>query len=852
MKKFVLLLLSMFLFSYCYSQPEKSFFLPESENFDTSLPFPGELSGHNFGFWHFSHDQLVHYLTQLTESLDRLSMWEYGRTHENRPLYLLAITSPENQEKLEQIRKENVESLNNSNEQNKEQSTLFIWLGYSVHGNEASPGNAAMLTAYYLSASKSPSIEAMLDSTVVLIDPCLNPDGFSRAANWSNMHIHENIVTDPADRQFREDWPGGRTNHYWFDLNRDWLPVQHPESKARVKAFHRWKPHVLTDHHEMGTNSTFFFQPGVPERVNPLTPEANFRITKEISKYHADALDNIGSLYFSEEGFDDFYYGKGSTYPDVNGTIGILFEQSRVLGQEIKTSRGKLSFAEAIKNHFTVSLSTLKASRDKRSELISYQRNFYDKSELLAGEDKVAGYIFGDKNDPVKLNHFLKLLKTHSISVYSLNRDLTVDGTDYEKGRAFIVPAKQNQYRLIKSLFEKRTTFEDSIFYDVSTWTMPLAFNLDYDVLRSDSKINRYAKQKIEDNFEPQDRITGGKSNVGYLAGGENYNIHAFLNELIDKELKVQVAAKSFSVAIDSEKYDFTNGSIFIPSENQPVAADSLYEYIKEVSEKFDVKIFGLETGLSEKGIDLGSWNFIPVKKPEILVVAGEGVSSRSAGEIWYLLDHKMNMQITVAKPDQLNRLNLFDYNTLILPDGNYTWGDKIKNKLEFWVNEGGLMIALEDANKWLNKNELISWELKQEEKSDTNSRKVYQYSNRRQRRRAKSMNGIILKSSIDITHPLGYGINNKYIPVFKGNSLFIKKSKDPYSTPLWIGENPLMSGYLHKETKALAENSAWCLVNRKGKGQVISFVDNPNFRGYWYGTEKVFLNAIFYGRFIR
>lgn len=851
MKKFMFLfVLSIFLGFFSYSQPGESFFLPESESFDSRLPFPGDISGHKFGFWHFSHDQLVHYLTRLTESSDRISMWEYGRTHENRPLHLLAITSPENQKNLERIRKAHLKSLNNN--ENDKQSTLFIWLGYSVHGNESSPGNAAMLTAYYLSASKDPSVEDMLDSTVILIDPCLNPDGFSRAANWSNMHIHENTVTDPADRQFRENWPGGRTNHYWFDLNRDWLPVQHPESKARVKAFHRWKPHVLTDHHEMGTNSTFFFQPGVPERVNPLTPEANFRITKEISKYHAEALDEIGSLYFSEEGFDDFYYGKGSTYPDVNGTIGILFEQSRVLGREIKTSRGKLSFADAIKNHFTVSLSTIKASRNKRSELISYQRNFFNKSEQLAEEDKVSGYIFGDKQDPVRLNHFLKLLRTHSVNVYSLDEDVTVDGVNYKKGHAFIVPAKQNQYRLIKSLFEKRTSFEDSIFYDVSTWTMPLAFNLDYDILTSDAKLNRFASQKSGNDFNPQGQVIGEESNIGYLAGGENYNIHAFLNELVNRDLRVQVAAKPFSATIDSKNYYFNNGSIFIPIKAQSVAENKIHEYVKALSDKYDITLYGLETGLSKKGIDLGSWNFISVKKPKILVVAGEGVSSRSAGEIWYLLDYKMNMQITMVRPDRLSRLNLFDYNTLVLPDGDYAWKEQSKNKLDHWLSEGGLMIALEDANKWLHQHELISWELKQGENRDTNSRKVYSYSSRRKRRSAKSMNGIILKSSIDNTHPLGYGINGKHIPVFKGNSLFVNKSKDPYSTPLRIGEDALMSGYLHKDNKPLIENSAWCLIHRKGKGQVISFVDNPNFRGYWYGTEKVFMNAIFYGRFIR
>jgi len=853
MKKFsFIFLLVIFLFSISYAQSDKSFFIPEHENVKQELPFPGEISGHTFGEWHFSHDQLLRYLTHLTDKSDKLSMWEYGRTHENRPLTMLAVTSPENQENLEELRKQHLNKLNNSETDGNSESPLVLWLGYSVHGDESSPGNAAMLVAYYLAASKDAEIKDMLDSTIILIDPCLNPDGFTRAATWSNMHTHNTIASDPSDRQFRQDFPGGRTNHYWFDLNRDWLPVQQPESKARLETFHKWKPHVVTDHHEMGSDATFFFQPGVPERVNPHTPEVNFQLTKEIGTYHAKALDDIGSLYFSEEVFDDYYYGKGSTYPDVNASIGILFEQESVMGQEIETSRGKTTFAEAIKNHFTVSLSTIKASTEKKRKLVSYQQNFFEKAEKLAEKDRVSAYVFGDEKDPVTLHHFMEMLQKHSIDFYSLTNDLNINGTDFKKGEAYLVPAEQNQYRLIKSLFEKRTEFEDSIFYDVSSWTMPYAFDLDYDALYSETKLDKHKGGKVRQTSMPKGEVVGGKSEIGYIANGENYNIHSLLYKLKEENLDVRVAAKPFATQINSQEQHFNTGSIFIPSSDQSVKDEELYVYLDSLAHDLGVDLYSLETGLSEKGIDMGSWSFVPVDKPEILVVAGDAVRSSSAGEVWHLLDQKMEISVTMVKPERLKRMNLFDYNTIVMPNGSYDWNDKLIERFSHWLEEGGVMIALEHANKWLSQEDWISWEKKEKMETDTNNRDVRPYINRRDRRRAQSMNGIILRSSVDPTHPIGYGIVNSELPVFKGNNLFLKKSQKPYSTPLWIEEDPLISGYLSEKNKKSLENTAWCLVSRKGDGKIISFVDNPNFRGYWYGTEKVFLNAIFYGRLVR
>ncbi|MFW6094953.1 MAG: M14 family zinc carboxypeptidase [Bacteroidota bacterium] len=848
MKTIFLTVFSVFFCFSVYAQSDKSYFFIEEENFNSDLPFPGEVSGHNFGEWHFSHENIIEYLKALTEKSDRLTMIEYGRTHENRPLYLLMATSAGNQNDLETIRKNHLQNIF-SPEEPADDSPLVLWMGYSVHGNETSPAHASMLTAYYLAASQSEKVKNILDSTVVLIDPCLNPDGFNRATTWSNMNSHKTDVTHPSNRQFNEDWPGGRTNHYWFDLNRDWLPAQHPESQSRLDMFHKWKPHVTTDHHEMGSSSTFFFQPGVPERVNPLTPDKNQVLTKEISKFHAKALDNIGTLYFSEEGFDDYYYGKGSTYPDVNASIGILFEQARVLGKAVETSHGMLTFAEAIRNQFTVSVSTLEGSFEKRKELQQFQKDFYRNAKREAEEEDVKAYVFGDEKDPVKLSHFLELLDNHDINVYNLNQKLETEGKSFKPESAYIVPVKQNQYRIINSMFEQQTEYEDSIFYDISTWTMPLAFDLDYAELTGKSFDKRYLGDLLDDPEYPKGEVKGGQSSVGYVADGSGYNIHAFLYQLLDNDIIAKVAENSFKTMVDSEEYEFNNGSIFIPAAKQDMSDDELYQTLSEEAEQYGVELLSLQTGLSVDGVDMGSWRMSPVEKPEILLITGSGISSYSTGEIWHLLDNRMDIPVVMAKNDRISGVNLDDFNTIVLPSGSYNWSENMKERFKRWVRKGGVVISISRANRMLEDMDLVDWEEKNEEEDTTEE--FLSYDSRSQRRRSESVSGVILNSSIDPTHPVCYGMSASSMPVFKNNNYFIEISEDPYATPIRIGEEPLLSGYLSSKNLKRIENTAWCLVKNPGRGTIISFVDSPNFRGFWYGTNKVFLNSIFFGQHV-
>jgi hypothetical protein len=321
MKKLVSLAALVFCTSI-FGQVSLDYYLDADHPYDQSIPQPKTLLGYEVGTWHVSHDKLVNYMYQLAEHSDRIQIENRGSTYEGRPLLLLTITSPKNHSRLEEIKQKHQALTEAGADQVAlEDQPLVVYQGFSIHGNEPSGANSGLLLAYHLAASKAPETLKMLDELVILFDPSFNPDGLQRFAYWANTNKNQNLTADPNDREYNEVWPRGRTNHYWFDLNRDWLPAQLPESQARIKTFSEWLPNILTDHHEMGTNSSFFFQPGIPSRVNPLTPDMNQKLTQKIGEFHVEAFNELGSLYYSEEDYDDFYYGKGSTYPDINGGI---------------------------------------------------------------------------------------------------------------------------------------------------------------------------------------------------------------------------------------------------------------------------------------------------------------------------------------------------------------------------------------------------------------------------------------------------------------------------------------------------------------------------------------------------
>ncbi|MBT8280829.1 MAG: zinc carboxypeptidase, partial [Muriicola sp.] len=562
MKRITLLLCLLFT-SITFAQEELTldYYLPQEFTYDPAIPKPADVIGHEVGEWHVTHDKLMFYMQTLAEASDRITIENRGTTFEGRPILLLTVTSPQNHNNLETIRQQHLAlSETAGTSTSVDNMPIVVYQGFSVHGNEPSGANAGLAYAYYLAAAQGPQIDAMLNNTVILMDPSYNPDGLQRFAYWANTNRSMNLNPDGNDREYHEVWPGGRTNHYWFDINRDWLPVQLPESRARITTFHRWLPNILTDHHEMGTNSTFFFQPGEPSRVHPLTPKMNQELTAEIGTYHAKALDKIGSLYYSEENYDDYYYGKGSTFPDVVGSIGILFEQASSRGHIQESENGLLTFPFTIRNQFTTALSTVEAAQNMRTKLLNYQRDFYKDLRVEAGRSKTKGFIFGDAKDAAKTWHMAEILERQNIKFHEVSRDITLGGKQYKKGSSYVVPLEQKNHRLIKAMFEKRTTFTDSLFYDISAWTFPLSFNLDYAELTSLSNAGPEIPQ-----LEALTGSVSNESSYAYLFEWHEYYTPKALNMILEKGLRAKIAQYPFSMG--GVNYDY--GTVMIPVQNQ-------------------------------------------------------------------------------------------------------------------------------------------------------------------------------------------------------------------------------------------------------------------------------------------
>lgn len=813
--------------------PSLDYYLPDDVTYDPEIPKPQEILGYVPGEWHVSHDALASYMRAMAAASDRITIENRGTTYEGRPLLLLTITSPENHANLAQIKKEH-HALTESGAANLDTETMPIvtYQGMSIHGNEPSGSNAGLLAVYYLAAAQGAKIDAMLKDVVILFDPSFNPDGLQRFSYWANTNKNQNLTTDPQDREYSEIWPGGRTNHYWFDLNRDWLPAELPESQVRIKTFHEWYPNILTDHHEMGSNSSFFFQPGIQSRTHPLTPKLNQELTAEIGKYHAAAFDKIGSFYYTEEDYDDFYYGKGSTFPDINGSVGILFEQASSRGHVQETDNGLLTFPFTIRNQFTAFLSTIAAAQGMRKKMLDYQRDFYVNSRNEAGKD---AYIFGSKNDPARAAHLAQLLQRHKIAVYKPSENYTTKDLSFDTESSYVVPKTQKHSRLLKGMFEKRTTFEDSLFYDISAWSFPLAFNLDF----SDSAPASIAGTKI-DSVALQTPLSLSRSEYAYILPWGNYYAPKALNAILNKGIRAKVALQPFSVG----GIDYDYGSVMIPVQNQSLNAADLQAFLDDVAKASHLSIDPVKTGLTE-GIDLGSRKFEALKPQKIALLVGDGIRSYDAGEIWHLLDTRFDISITKLDTRNFNRTDLSQYTTLIMPTSGWGGGldESAGNKIASWVRNGGTLIGFKNAARWIKRQGLVDFR----EVETENPAKEVTFEQRSDFNGAQVIGGAIFSAKLDRSHPIAFGYDNAAISLFRDTTLFIEADETSYKNPILYTEEPLAAGYISPINYEAIKGTRPFVHQSSGRGEVLIFTDNTNFRAFWYGTSKLLMNGIFF-----
>lgn len=810
--------------------------------YDATIPTPARYLGYEVGEWHASHDQLVAYMRVLAESSPRVRLQEYGRSHENRPLICLTITAPANHDRVEAIKAAR-QGLR-TGKTAPEQAVPVAYMGYSIHGNEASGTNAALMVAYYLAAAQTDEVKQLLEKNVILLDPCFNPDGMQRFSSWVNSRRSKSLIPDPNHDEFNETWPGGRTNHYWFDLNRDWLVCQQPESGGRVSLFQEWLPNILTDHHEMGSNATFFFQPGVPSRVNPLTPARNQELTGQIAQYHAKILSDKKILFFTGENYDDFYYGKGSTYPDIQGAVGILFEQGSSRGSAQETDNGLLTFPYSIRNQVLTSLSTLQALRDMGGTLNAYLHEFYRNAEAESQREANAGYLIGTQTpDRYPLQALVDVLYRHKVQLYPLTKETMVNGKKFRPDEAFFIPFEQTQYRLIKGMFGRPLSFQDSIFYDIAAWTLPDAYGVAWTTVGRSVNIAR-AATPLEKSSICNTQVAvlpNAQTAYAYAVHPDAYETPKLLAELLRRNVRVRVALKPFR----SDTTRFAAGTLVVAFDRQngdPTA-------ISQLLGQSGCRIAALGNGFTPEGPDLGSSNFPTVRAPKVALLTGRSINPADAGEVWHLLDTRYGLPPVLLDVERVAQgASLSKYNVVVLADGspNAVVGERLKE----FVTDGGTLIATGTALRWVKAQNLLSVEFRSGSNSAA-ARGQRAYAQLTDDNGAYALPGAILEAQMDLTHPICFGYTQARIPMFLGDAIFPDVAQNPYATPVVFTQTPLLAGYMHASQKPLVQGAAAVLVGSLGRGRVIGFTSNPNFRAFWYGTNRLFANAVFFGNLI-
>jgi hypothetical protein len=830
-------------------ETKTSFFLPEI-NYNPAILEPKDYFGFQPGDWHLSFDQVNAYMRYLAEKSDRLMLQEYARSHEQKVLFQLIWSSPDNLENLQSIRQAHQDLTYPDKSQSIDMGSLpsVLQLAYTTHGNEQSGMHAAVFVAYYLAAAQDPSLDRMMPSMVILLDPCMNPDGTQRFVTQVNSHRNTMSDTDPYMTTWNNSWPGGRGNHYLFDLNRDWIFMTQPESKGRILRFHEWIPNVLCDYHEMGSQETYFFQPGVPGRTHAMTPAANQEMTSKIASYHARALDENGKLYFTKESFDDYFYGKGSTYPDVNGSIGILFEQASSRGTGAKTARGPLRFPETIKNQITASFSSMQAAFEMRMDLHLYKKQFYIDAAQEAGSDPIRAWIFHLEGDFTRAAKMIDLLQTHQIAVYQTKKEFTVGNTVFPEG-SYYVPYQQRQYRLLKSMFEPVKTFKDSVFYDISAWNVPMSFRATHAAVPRERGMTTDELTLME--MEPLTKKANpvAYSQVGYIIPWGDYQSAKALFQMMEEGIHALVISDSNEYKTKSGTYITQPGDLAVPASQHGLFEEQVHQKMQQLAMQLGMDIQSLETGLAIRGKDLGSPAHQPTRKVKTMILAGPGINPPDCGEAWHHLDQELGIPTVLVNPEQWSGLDWSDFTHVILP-GRPGISKEQAKPLQDWIKKGGNVISYGSGNQWLKEQGWITL-------ADTNlmpskpTAEYRSYNELSQQSGSRQINGAIFQLKTDNHHPLFYGIAKENLAVFHRGTQFYKLPENIQAAPAVYASDFLLSGFVPSGMTATPAGLPATIAYSHERGRILCLLFQPLHRGQWPGTAKIFNNAIFFSHLI-
>lgn len=813
------------------------------------LQSPEEFLGYELGDRWTPHHRVLSYVSHVAENSDLATIQEYGTTNEHRELVYLIITSRENHENLEEIRMNNLRLAGLEVGEPTENRKAIVWLSYNVHGNETSSSEAAMKTLYELVSPSNSESKQWLESTVVVMDPMINPDGRDRYVNWYKSMVGTTVNPDPAAREHRELWPGGRSNHYYFDLNRDWAWQKQKETRHRIAVYQQWMPHVHVDFHEMGYNSPYYFAPAAKPFHNVIT-EWQTEFQTMIGLNHTRYFDEEGWLYFTREDFDLFYPSYGDTWPTFNGAIGMTYEKAGGGGSglTVLTETGDtLTLKDRLTHHHVSGMSTVEVTANNADRIISeFERYFDDAVNNPAGTWKT--FVVTRDNDPDKLYHLLKFLDSQNIRYGTAGSSDNARGYDYSTGQTgrvsisaddIVVSVRQPQGQLARVYFEPNPVLSDSLTYDITAWEAHYRFGVGGYALESDMT----PKMGITPEDVRSATQTGPERPYGWLLRWDSMDDARFLADITEKGVNSRFATRDFQ--INGEQY--SRGTLIIPRGNNTHLGDRFDGIVREAAENHARSVTGAPTGYVESGSDFGSDTVSLIKKPSVALISGEGTSSLNVGEIWHYFDRQLGYPVTLINTDDFSRTDLSKFNKLILPSGSYggVLTDSAMENVSSWVREGGTLITVGNANSYFTGRNGFQLERKTLDAEEPGVDEMLEpYGDRARRSASNSTPGSIYNVKLDTTHPLAFGYDEDYY------TLKLSANSYAYLSSGWnigtVREDAWRSGFAGAGARPMIENSLSFGVQNYGSGSVVYMIDNPLFRGFWENGKLLFANSIF------
>jgi len=808
-------------------------FLTIGSVFAQTIKSPEEFLGYEIGSRFTRHHKVVDYFEYVSNTLSNVQLEKYGETNEHRPLYVTYISSEENINNLEEIRKTNVAQT--GTETGNPGKKAIVWLSYNVHGNEASSTEASMLTLYDLVTNK----KAWLTNTLVIMDPCINPDGRDRYVNWYNQVKSTPFDVTQDAKEHNEPWPGGRPNHYLFDLNRDWAWATQVESQQRIKIYNKWMPHIHVDFHEQGINSPYYFAPAA-EPFHEIITDWQRNFQTEIGKNHAKYFDKEGWLYFTKESFDLLYPSYGDTYPTFMGAIGMTYEQAGHgrAGLGINTNEGEvLTLKDRAIHHKTTGLSTVEIASQNAEKLNTEFKKFFNNDDV-----GYKSFVLKNENQD-KTNRLKKLLDTHEIN-YEYATNGTVKGYNFSNQNDekfttsegdLVIHTNQPKGKMVNVLFEPSAKLADSLTYDITAWSLPYAHG--FKGIASKSKVNSTkSKNETETYFTKID-----KKAYAYISKWNSLEDATFLADLLKNNIVPRFAEKPFSTNGKS----FERGSLIIlRNDNRNEDFD---ENLIEIAYNHKRQLTTTSTGFSDAGVDFGSYAVKPINKQKVALLSGEGTSSLSFGEIWHFFETELQYPLTILDSDYFSSVNFSKYDVIILPNGYYSrvLNKSTLDKLSAFVSSGGTLIAIGNALNSFADQKGFALTKKNSEDTKDKSPNLTPYAEQERESVKNLITGAIFKSKVDNTHPLGFGYTNEYFSLKLGSTSYNYLSEGV--NVAYFNENTKnISGYAGSEAVKNIPESLLFGEEQKGRGSIIYMVDNPLFRSFWENGKLFLANAVF------